>query len=377
MFNFYEFIMSFKLEDVKGLGKKAENLKDAEIDSVEKLANAKVDDLLRIKGIGKVSAQKFIDNAKKLLESKLSEGEFEDQEATKEIDEEEKKIKEELKKLEEKKKKLQGKKVKKNDYILVNLTGRTQKGKVFQVSSIEDAKKAGFYDEKKEHLYTPEFVIVGKPGFLNEGLTETIEKMNYFEKKSVRIPPTKAFGKRDPRKIERIGIAKFRKMNNGKIPEIGQDFTRKDGQRGTVTNILQGRVIVDYNHPLAGQSLDYNIEVIDKIEDFNEKIEYFMISKGIPKQNATDFKINYNKDAQSIEFTIPKQFLFQNLALLKFSLAMDLQTHMADEINDVRFIEIYEKMPIPTTPSESVMEKVEEYDKEQEEQKKEQADNKK
>jgi DNA repair protein RadC len=64
MFNFYEFIMSFKLEDVKGLGKKAENLKDAGIDSVEKLANAKVDDLLRIKGIGKVSAQKF---TKKLL----------------------------------------------------------------------------------------------------------------------------------------------------------------------------------------------------------------------------------------------------------------------------------------------------------------------
>jgi hypothetical protein len=58
-------------------------------------------------------------------------------------------------------------------------------------------------------------------------------------------------------------------------------------------------------------------------------------------------------------------FLFQNLTYLKFGLAMDLQTHMGDEIEDVKFIEVYEKMPIPqTTPAESVMQKVDEYNKE-------------
>jgi len=357
--------MSLKLEDVKGLGKKAENLKEAGIDTVEKLASANVDDLLKIKGIGKASAQKYIDDAKTLLEEQSNKTESEVKESTEEIDEE-KKIQEELKKLEEKKKQLEGKKVEPGDFILVKITGKTQKGRIFQVSTIEDAKKAGIYDEKKEHLYTPEFVIVGKPGFLNEGVMETIEKMNYFEKKSVRIPPSKGFGKRDPAKIERIGIAKFRKLNEGKNPELGQDFVKKDGQRGTVTNILQGRVIIDYNHPLAGQNLDYNIQVIDKIEDFNDKIEYFMINKGIPKANIADFKANYNKKDKSIEFTVPKQFLFQNLIMLKFGLAMDLQSNMGEEINDVKFVEIYEKMPIPATPSESVAQKVEEYNKEQE-----------
>ena len=102
---------------------------------------------------------------------------------------------------------------------------------------------------------------MGKEGFLNDGLTEIIENINYFEKKSVRIPPLKAFGKRDPAKIERIGIAKFRKMNEGKNPEIGQDFTKKDGQRGTVTNIMQGRVMIDYNHPLAGQTLHFELKL--------------------------------------------------------------------------------------------------------------------
>jgi peptidylprolyl isomerase len=360
--------MSLKLEDVKGLGKKAEDLRKVGIDTVEKLANTKVDDLLKIKGIGKASADKFIISAKELINGESVEAKELSESAA--LAEEDKKVKDELKRLEEKRKKLEGKKVENNDFVLVKITGKTQRGTIFRVSSEEDAKKAGIYDEQKakQGYYTPEFVIVGKPGFLNEGLTETLQDMKFFEKKSVRVPPSKAFGKRDPQKIERIGIAKFRKLNEGKNPEIGQEFIKKGtGQRGVVANILQGRVIIDYNHPLAGQSIDYNLEVIEKVEEFNEKIEYFMISKGIPKENVKDFKINYNKDDKSLEITIPKMFVFQNLTYIKFGLALDLQTHMSDEINDVKFIEIYEKMSIPESPTDSINQKVEEFNKKQEE----------
>jgi len=366
--------MSLELNDVKGIGKKIDVLKEAGIDSVEKLAGAKLEELTEIKGIGKATAEKIIDNAKELLKSSKSgstEILKEEKPESVESEDEEKKVLEELKKLEEKKNKLQDKKVEKGDFILVKITGKTQRGKVFRVSSEEDAKTAGIYDEQKakQGFYSPDFVIVSKPGFLNEGLTETIENMNYFEKKSVRIPPTKAFGKRDPKKIERIGIAKFRKLNEGKNPEIGQDFTKQTQgqvQRGTVTSVVQGRVIVDYNHPLAGQLLDYNIEVIDKIEDFNEKIEYFMISKGIPKEDVENFEVSHDITNKTLEIVIPKSFLFQNLTYLKFGLAMDIQTYMSDEIGDVKFIEIFEKIPIPPTPSESVKQKIDDYNKEKE-----------
>jgi len=362
---------------VKGVGKKQDVLIEAGIDSVEKLANASVEDLIQLKGVGKATAEKFVSSAKKLLsESKeptpessdtVPDQSSEDAEKAKKEAEEAKKLEEEAKKLEEKKKKLEGKKVEEGDFVLLKMTARTQKGKIFRVSSEEDAKKAGMYEEEKaqQGYYTPEFVIIGKPGFLNEGLTETIKDMNYFQKKSVKIPPTKAFGKRDPQKIERIGIAKFRKLNDGKNPEYGQDFTNKKGQRGVVTNIVSGKVILDYNHALAGQSIDYNLEIVDKIDEFDEKIDYFLISKGIPKETASEFIINLLKD-KTLEITVPKMLLFQNLTYLKFGLAMDLQTHMGDEIEDVKFIEIYEKMPVPPTPAESVMQKVEEYNKEQE-----------
>jgi len=364
--------MALQLEDVKGLGKKVETLKDAGIDTVEKLAEVKLEDLVELKGIGKATAQKMIDNAKKLMTKEISEPSEEEESGednAKEL-EEEKRIQEEIKKLEEKKASLQNKKVEEGDFVLVKITARTQKGKIFRVSSEEDAKKAGIFEEKnaQQGYYTPEFVIIGKNGFLNEGLTETVKDMNYFEKKSVRIPPTKAFGKRDPQKIERIGIAKFRKLNEGKNPEIGKEFVKQSQgqtQRGTVTNVVQGRVIIDYNHPLAGQSVDYNLEIIDKIENFNDKVNYFMLNKGIPKENITEFKINYIKKEKTLEFTVPKMFLFQNLTYVKFGLAMDLQSHMADEINDVKFIEIYEKMPLPPTPAESVMQKIEEHNKQE------------
>jgi peptidylprolyl isomerase len=361
--------MSFNLSDVKGVGKKEDTLKESGIDTVEKLANAKTDDLTALKGIGKATAEKIIENAKSILRETPKEDSTGTAEQESIEKKEAEKVKEELKRLEQKKTKLQGKKVEEGDFILVKLTGRTQKGKIFRVSSEDDAKKAGMYDEKKaeQGFYTPEFVIVGKPGFLNEGLTEIIKEMNYFEKKSVRIPPTKAYGKRDPQQIERMGIAKFRKLNDGKNPEFGQEYTNKKGQRGVITNVVQGRVIIDYNHPLAGQSLDYNLEIIDQIEEFSEKIEYFMVNKGIPKDNVSEFQVNYIKDEKALEITIPKMFLFQNLTYVKFGLAMDLQTHMSEDIEDVKFIEVYEKIPIPETPSDTIMQKVEDFNKEKEE----------
>jgi hypothetical protein len=61
-------------------------------------------------------------------------------------------------------------------------------------------------------------------------------------------------------------------------------------------------------------------------------------------------------------------YLFQNLTYLKFGLANDLQTYLSDEVEDVKYIEIYEKMPMPSQQAteESVMQKIQEYSEQQE-----------
>jgi len=67
--------MSPDLTDIAGIGKAtADKIKAAGIDSIEKLANVKLNDLvkLKIKGVGEATAQKYINHAKKLLSETLS-----------------------------------------------------------------------------------------------------------------------------------------------------------------------------------------------------------------------------------------------------------------------------------------------------------------
>jgi translation initiation factor 2 subunit 3 len=65
--------MTLELKDITGIGKTtAERLNKAGITSVEKLASMKLDDLLKIKGIGRTSAEKYLNIAQKLLEEKNS-----------------------------------------------------------------------------------------------------------------------------------------------------------------------------------------------------------------------------------------------------------------------------------------------------------------
>ncbi|UJG41881.1 MAG: helix-hairpin-helix domain-containing protein [Candidatus Heimdallarchaeum aukensis] len=61
-------VSQFSLVDVPGIGEsKAELLKEAGFETVDKLANASIDELVKIKGIGPATAEKYITNAKKLL----------------------------------------------------------------------------------------------------------------------------------------------------------------------------------------------------------------------------------------------------------------------------------------------------------------------
>jgi len=68
--------MVYQLEDVKGIGSEmAKKLKEAGIKSVEILASSKPDNIvkLKIKGIGKATALRFIKSAESLLKEKSSE----------------------------------------------------------------------------------------------------------------------------------------------------------------------------------------------------------------------------------------------------------------------------------------------------------------
>lgn len=140
-----------------------------------------------------------------------------------------------------------------------------QKGSFVRISYVGRIKESGEkFDEGKN---IP--IIIGE-GFVIKGLDEELEKMNMGEKKIVEIPPEKAFGKRDANLVKLIPISEFKRNNTTPYPGM---VIRADNLYGKVLSVGSGRVKVDFNHPLAGKVVEYEIEITEEIKDLESKVK--------------------------------------------------------------------------------------------------------
>jgi FKBP-type peptidyl-prolyl cis-trans isomerase SlyD len=174
--------------------------------------------------------------------------------------------------------------LKKNDFIEINFTGKTKEGSVFDSNIEEDLREINEGRERPVEVKPFRFSL-GQGMFL-KGIDEfLIGKEISKEGKSqfdIELSPEKAFGNRNQKLIQMIPMKTFRE--HGIRPMKGVSFNF-DGRAGKVLAVSGGRVIVDFNHVLAGKTIDYKIEVLRKIEDVKEKVESlndFFFRKEIP-----------------------------------------------------------------------------------------------
>jgi FKBP-type peptidyl-prolyl cis-trans isomerase SlyD len=155
--------------------------------------------------------------------------------------------------------------IQKGNFIKLNYTGKFDYGKVFDTTDEELAKKEEIFNPRG--LYGGDVVIVGA-GHTIQGLDEDLEGKEVGYSGSVEIPPEKAFGPTDSRLIETISVTKFedRKVYPGMKVEI-------EGKRGVVTRVIGRRATVDFNSPLAGQTVTYEYTVEAVLEEDVEKIQ--------------------------------------------------------------------------------------------------------
>ncbi len=118
--------------------------------------------------------------------------------------------------------------------------------------------------------------IVTGAGFVISGLDRVIMEMEPGEKKTVELSPEEAFGNRNPGLVRPIPLSEFKR--HGIEPKPGMVVTA-DNLRGRVLSVDSGRVKVDFNHPLAGKTVVYEVEVTERIESPEEKlaslVEYY------------------------------------------------------------------------------------------------------
>ncbi|MFH1105743.1 MAG: peptidylprolyl isomerase [Candidatus Aenigmatarchaeota archaeon] len=151
-------------------------------------------------------------------------------------------------------------------FVKINYVGRVKgTDEIFDLTDEAIAKENKLHDPKTR--YGPVTVIIGEQMIL-PGLEEEIKKMKAGEKKTIELPPGKAFGERDSKLLKTFGEAQFKRQEMNPIPGL---MVELNGIRGRVMSVSAGRVSVDFNHPLSGKTITYEIEVIGIVEKDVEK----------------------------------------------------------------------------------------------------------
>jgi len=218
----------------------------------------------------------------------------------------------------------------KGDFVYISYVGRIKEsGEIFDVTSEEIARKEGVYNPEIKYGDVP--VIVGA-GFVIPGLDEELEKMNVGEKKIVEIEPKKAFGERREDFIKLIPETEFKRQNiNVKVG----DFVNVNGITGRVLSINAGRVRVDFNHPLAGKVLVYEVEIKKQVTDTKEKIYAILKYFSNLDESIANVKVE-NEDAEiEIKGLQIASKVKENIVKTIFQ--------WIKEINRIKFSEIFER----------------------------------
>lgn len=155
----------------------------------------------------------------------------------------------------------------KNDFIEVEFTGKLKDtGAVFDSNIKKDIEKAGLKLTAKPLIFS-----LGQGMFL-KGIDDFLIGKEVGKKYTLDISAKDAFGIRNPKFIQIIPTNVFR--NHRLNPVVGEMFNF-DGRVGRVISVSGGRVRTDFNHPLAGKDLTYEINVLRKLDNLNEKVDAF------------------------------------------------------------------------------------------------------
>ena len=136
---------------------------------------------------------------------------------------------------------------KSGDTVRIHYTGKLEDGEQFDSS------------EGRAPL---EFAVGG--GQVIPGFDNAVEGMTVGEKKSVKIPPEEAYG---PRHDQLVQDVPRNQLPDDLSPAVGMELQAKNenGQvmRLSVTAVDDESITVDGNHPLAGKTLNFDIELVE------------------------------------------------------------------------------------------------------------------
>ena len=190
--------------------------------------------------------------------------------------------------------------IKKHDFVEIEYTGRIKEDStIFDTTQEKVARENGLYDKNAD--YSPAVICVGENHVLKVLEYQMIGKETGKEY-TFELSSSNAFGRKDAKLIQLIPTSKFRQQDIQPIPGLQLNI---DGVFGVVKTVSGGRCLVDFNHPLAGKDLTYNVRINKIVDDNKQKLNSLLKMH----LNIKDAEIEVKEDGTDIKSKqkIPKQ----------------------------------------------------------------------
>lgn len=215
--------------------------------------------------------------------------------------------------------------LKEGDMIEIAMT-ITSDGKVFDTTDEKKAKEAGLQGVGNKKVVFGRNMLLAK---VEEKLKESKEK----EVINLELGVEDAFGPRKKEMLHTYPEKVFKEQNLRVV--VGQVYNF-DGNYGKVKSASRGRVMVDFNHPLAGKEVQIECSLVKVITDIKEKVETTLnVLIGLSEQ-----MYEVVVEDKKITLKVPEQLVAMNQML-----EGAIKESLGDEIKDYELA--YEKKAMP------------------------------
>ena len=138
---------------------------------------------------------------------------------------------------------------------------KIENGIVVEIDYTLNNSKGEILDSSKE--YGPLSYIQGENNIM-VGLENALVGKTIGDNLQVTVNPKDAYGARDEELVQLVGLNKFGDKSKG--IKLDMQFQTEDVNGKTLTmrvvEVKENEVLLDGNHPLAGESLHFNVDIL-------------------------------------------------------------------------------------------------------------------
>ncbi len=136
-----------------------------------------------------------------------------------------------------------------------------KEGRAVQVHYKGSFDDGTVFDSSYDRGDTIEFTVGA--GEMIAGFDAAVAGMRVGETKQVKIDPEQAYGEHNPEGVQAVPKESFPENFEFEKGLVIEGSVQDQPVRGIISEVRDEFVVVDFNHPMAGKSLNFDIELVE------------------------------------------------------------------------------------------------------------------